>query len=176
MCKHYYILKQLLRFARAVRLNLRVSGDLSSWGATNLRVLSAMKVFTTVLRIFARAEQSCSSSWARLFEKIYGAIENLWFSKAKYKVFELRIIQETGWLCRAKGALNGTFCERGWFPFIANKKSLETNLSSFLNLRVSSDLSSREATLRVLSAMKVFTTVFGMGTGGFLSLCHWQIC
>ena len=44
--------------------------------------------------------------------------------------------------------------------------------SPFSKFGVSSDLSSREATLRVLSAMKVFTTVFGMGTGGFLSLCH----
>ena len=41
-----------------------------------------------------------------------------------------------------------------------------------LKLRNGDYLSSREATLRVLSAMKVFTTVFGMGTGGFLSLCH----
>ena len=42
----------------------------------------------------------------------------------------------------------------------------------FSKLRFGNDLSSREATLRVLSAMKVFTTVFGMGTGGILSLCH----
>ena len=43
-----------------------------------------------------------------------------------------------------------------------------------LNIGAGGDLSSREATLRVLSAMKVFTTVFGMGTGGFLSLCYQQ--
>ena len=45
-------------------------------------------------------------------------------------------------------------------------------LASALNIGSGNDLSSREATLRVLSAMKVFTTVFGMGTGGVLLLCH----
>ena len=55
---------------------------------------------------------------------------------------------------------------------VAIKKDLEINLSLFLKYRFGNDLSSREATLRVLSAMKVFTTVFGMGTGGVLSLCH----
>ena len=43
---------------------------------------------------------------------------------------------------------------------------------AFLNIGFGDDLSFREATLRVLLAMKVFTTVFGMGTGGVLSLCH----
>ena len=42
----------------------------------------------------------------------------------------------------------------------------------FLKYGSGNDLSFREATLRVLSAMKVFTTVFEMGTGGILSLCH----
>ena len=51
------------------------------------------------------------------------------------------------------------------------KKTLK-KLQSLFKLRAGNDLSSREATLRVLSAMKVFTTVFGMGTGGILSLCH----
>ena len=54
-----------------------------------------------------------------------------------------------------------------------NKRDLEINLSLFLGkYRFGNDLSSREATLRVLSAREVFTTVFGMGTGGVLSLCH----
>ena len=45
-----------------------------------------------------------------------------------------------------------------------------------INIGSGNDLSFREATLRVLSAMKVFTTVFGMGTGGVLSLCHQKTC
>ena len=52
------------------------------------------------------------------------------------------------------------------------KRELKLINSLFLKYRFGNDLSSREATLRVLSAMKVFTTVFGMGTGGVLSLCH----
>ena len=47
---------------------------------------------------------------------------------------------------------------------------------SFFKFGSGNDLSFREATLRVLSAMKVFTTVFGMGTGSFLSLCHQKTC
>ena len=42
----------------------------------------------------------------------------------------------------------------------------------FSKFRFGNDLSSREATLRVLSAREVFTTVFGMGTGGILLLSH----
>ena len=56
---------------------------------------------------------------------------------------------------------------------VAIKKDLEINLSLFLKYRFGNDLSSREATLRVLSALEVFTTVFGMGTGGVLLLSHW---
>ena len=54
-----------------------------------------------------------------------------------------------------------------------HQKELRDYLKApFIKYRNGNDLSFREATLRVLSAMKVFTTVFGMGTGGFLSLCH----
>ena len=53
------------------------------------------------------------------------------------------------------------------------KRDPEFHPSLFLiNIRFGNDLSSREATLRVLSAREVFTTVFGMGTGGVLLLCH----
>ena len=48
-------------------------------------------------------------------------------------------------------------------------------LRLFSKLRSGNDLSSREATLRVLSAREVFTTVFGMGTGGILTICHQRI-
>ena len=54
-----------------------------------------------------------------------------------------------------------------------NKRDLEQISKSLLiNIGIGNDLSSREATLRVLSAREVFTTVFGMGTGGFLLLSH----
>ena len=56
-----------------------------------------------------------------------------------------------------------------------NKKELQFPELFFSNIGTSNDLSSREATLRVLSALEVFTTVFGMGTGGVLSLCHQKI-
>ena len=56
---------------------------------------------------------------------------------------------------------------------MTNKKE-SPNFSelSFIKFRFGNDLSSREATLRVLSAREVFTTVFGMGTGGVLLLSH----
>ena len=55
---------------------------------------------------------------------------------------------------------------------VAKERPKNNSESLFFKFRFGNDLSSREATLRVLSAMKVFTTVFGMGTGGVLSLCH----
>ena len=62
-------------------------------------------------------------------------------------------------------------------------RNFYVGLLPFLNIGFGDDLSFREATLRVLLAMKVFTTVFGMGTGGVLSLCHrktfvvsWRLC
>ncbi len=51
-------------------------------------------------------------------------------------------------------------------------KRTSKNLEVLLKLECGNDLSSREAALRVLSAIKVFTTVFGMGTGGIPSLGH----
>ena len=45
----------------------------------------------------------------------------------------------------------------------------------FLNIESGSYLSSQEATLQVLSAQAVFTTVFGMGTGGILPPGHQKI-
>ena len=66
------------------------------------------------------------------------------------------------------------------FEYYRHKKSLirknnsQNKFRSYLiNIGTSNDLSSREATLRVLSAREVFTTVFGMGTGGVLLLSHW---
>ena len=44
-----------------------------------------------------------------------------------------------------------------------------------LNIESGSYLSSQEATLQVLSAQVVFTTVFGMGTGGILPPGHRKI-
>ena len=58
-----------------------------------------------------------------------------------------------------------------------NKKDdwLKNQSSFLLNIESGSYLSSREATLRVLSAQAVFTTVFGMGTGGILPPGHRKI-
>ena len=65
----------------------------------------------------------------------------------------------------------------GVFPegrlVVAYKKSSVNSELFLINIGTSNDLSSREATLRVLSALEVFTTVFGMGTGGVLLLSHW---
>lgn len=56
------------------------------------------------------------------------------------------------------------------------KKATELiNRFFILNIESGSYLSSREATLRVLSAQAVFTTVFGMGTGGILPPGHRKI-
>ena len=66
-------------------------------------------------------------------------------------------------------------CDVEIFDFTgANKQMRLTKSVSNAKYGAGNDLSFREATLRVLSAMKVFTTVFGMGTGGFLSLCYQQ--
>ncbi len=45
-------------------------------------------------------------------------------------------------------------------------------LPIFFKYKSGSYLSSQEATLQVLSAQAVFTTVFGMGTGGILPPGH----
>ena len=56
------------------------------------------------------------------------------------------------------------------------KKSSAISELFLINIGIGNDLSSREATLRVLSAREVFTTVFGMGTGGVLLLGHQKGC
>ena len=52
-------------------------------------------------------------------------------------------------------------------------KSLRFRLS--LKIRSGNELSSRAVSRQVVSPQIVFTTVFGMGTGGFLSLCHQKV-
>ena len=49
------------------------------------------------------------------------------------------------------------------------------NLSLFLKLDVGNVLSSQEVALQVFSPLQVFTTVFGMGTGGLLAIGHQRI-
>ena len=46
----------------------------------------------------------------------------------------------------------------------------------FCKIDVGNELSSQEVALQVFSPLRVFTTVFGMGTGGFLLLGHQQAC
>ena len=53
-----------------------------------------------------------------------------------------------------------------------DSKSIESVL--FFKLDVGNELSSQEVALQVFSPLRVFTTVFGMGTGGFLLLGHQQ--
>ena len=50
------------------------------------------------------------------------------------------------------------------------------NLSLFLKLDVGNVLSSQEVALQVFSPLQVFTTVFGMGTGGLPAIGHQQTC
>ena len=47
-------------------------------------------------------------------------------------------------------------------------------ISLLFNLDVGNELSSQEVALQVFSPLRIFTTVFGMGTGGFFSLGHQQ--
>ena len=47
--------------------------------------------------------------------------------------------------------------------------------SLFLKLGVGNELSSQAVARQVFSPLWVFTTVFGMGTGGFLTLGHRRI-
>ena len=49
------------------------------------------------------------------------------------------------------------------------------NLSLFLKLDAGIVLSSQEVALQVFSPLQVFTTVFGMGTGGLLAIGHQRI-
>ena len=64
------------------------------------------------------------------------------------------------------------------FAQFFNKK--RTNLKSiklvlFLKLDAGIVLSSQEVALQVFSPLQVFTTVFGMGTGGLLAIGHQRI-
>ena len=49
------------------------------------------------------------------------------------------------------------------------------NLSPFLKIDAGIVLSSQEVALQVFSPLQVFTTVFGMGTGGLLAIGHQRI-
>ena len=55
-------------------------------------------------------------------------------------------------------------------------KQKSINLSLFLKLDVGNVLSSQEVALQVFSPLQVFTTVFGMGTGGLPAIGHQQTC
>ena len=50
------------------------------------------------------------------------------------------------------------------------------NLSLFLKIDAGIVLSSQEVALQVFSPLQVFTTVFGMGTGGLPAIGHQQTC
>ena len=69
--------------------------------------------------------------------------------------------------------------EEGWFPsencFHIKKAKIEIHqFSLFFKIDVGNELSSQEVALQVFSPLRIFTTVFGMGTGGFFSLGHQQ--
>ena len=48
-------------------------------------------------------------------------------------------------------------------------------IGSFLKIDAGIVLSSQEVALQVFSPLQVFTTVFGMGTGGLLAIGHQRI-
>ena len=62
-------------------------------------------------------------------------------------------------------------------PYIYKKrdKLKSINLSLFLKIDAGIVLSSQEVALQVFSPLQVFTTVFGMGTGGLLAIGHQRI-
>ena len=61
------------------------------------------------------------------------------------------------------------------FNFSTKKKELIIRLIPLLfNLDVGNELSSQAVARQVFSPLRIFTTVFGMGTGGFFSLGHQQ--
>ena len=65
------------------------------------------------------------------------------------------------------------------FCNILNKKKNQFEIhqiSSFCKLDVGNVLSSQEVALQVFSPLQVFTTVFGMGTGGLPAIGHQQTC
>ena len=75
-----------------------------------------------------------------------------------------------------------TFCwEAGGFQarigFKTKKRKLKSINSRFsFKLDVGNELSSQAVARQVFSPLRIFTTVFGMGTGGFFSLGHQQTC
>ena len=71
------------------------------------------------------------------------------------------------------------FARGGWFPsencFLNKKAKLLIQVISLLfNLDAGNELSFQAVARQVFSPLRVFTTVFGMGTGGFLLLGHQQ--
>ena len=61
--------------------------------------------------------------------------------------------------------------------FIQKKSQIEIHqFNSFFKLDVGNVLSSQEVALQVFSPLQVFTTVFGMGTGGLPAIGHQQTC
>ena len=64
------------------------------------------------------------------------------------------------------------------FAQFFNKKKNQFEIhqiGSFLKLDAGIVLSSQEVALQVFSPLQVFTTVFGMGTGGLLAIGHQRI-
>ena len=63
-----------------------------------------------------------------------------------------------------------------FFHYFKQKKSqIEIHqFNSFFKLDVGNVLSSQEVALQVFSPLQVFTTVFGMGTGGLPAIGHQQ--
>ena len=70
-----------------------------------------------------------------------------------------------------------TFRQLLRFFTILNKKRVKLksiNSTLFFKLDVGNVLSSQEVALQVFSPLQVFTTVFGMGTGGLPAIGHQQ--
>ena len=68
--------------------------------------------------------------------------------------------------------------EKSLYCFVHKKRTnlKSINLSLFLKIDVGNVLSSQEVALQVFSPLQVFTTVFGMGTGGLPAIGHQQTC
>ena len=75
---------------------------------------------------------------------------------AEQKVTKCHVLREAGGFLRKRD----------------NLKSFKLSLLS--NLDVGNELSSQAVARQVFSPLRIFTTVFGMGTGGFFSLGHQQ--
>ena len=62
-----------------------------------------------------------------------------------------------------------------FFHYLKKKNQFEIHqISSSCKLDVGNVLSSQEVALQVFSPLQVFTTVFGMGTGGLPAIGHQQ--